>query len=319
MTDRILVHEHPEFDALLSIVSERRGVAAALVEKDYWVTHSLWALQEAGFRVYFKGGTSLSKGFGLIERFSEDLDLKIEAPDLPPVPSWTSEGSRATGKRERFFQALEERLDVPGAEVAELSDLRDRSWRNAVFAVRYPSRASDRLPDMIRPFVQLEVGAARVTPGEDRPISSWIHDHLADEASTVPDGLKDNRPAAVHCVRPEVTLLEKVEAIARRYSRDPLEPASFIRHYEDAARILASKAIAPHPALRDLLEEMKEAGDVRAWPAHDDPCWNPTVDAERWGELESAWAALGPLFWGARISLRECTSGIRALLQALAA
>jgi hypothetical protein len=51
VTDRILPHEHDEFDALLSIVAEKRSVAAALVEKDYWVTHSLWALQESGLRI----------------------------------------------------------------------------------------------------------------------------------------------------------------------------------------------------------------------------------------------------------------------------
>ena len=70
------VHDDADFDALLQIVAQTRGLGVALVEKDYWVTHTLWALHAQGFEVWFKGGTSLSKGFGLIERFSEDLDLK---------------------------------------------------------------------------------------------------------------------------------------------------------------------------------------------------------------------------------------------------
>ena len=172
---RSFLHEHPEFPDLLAIVSERNGVGEALVEKDYWVTHTLWALREGGLRVYFKGGTSLSKGFGLIERFSEDLDVKLEAGDLPQVASWTSEGSTAASQRESFFQALEERIFVPGAEIEELSDLRDRSWRSVVFAVRYPGRVAGNLPEGIRPFVQLEVGSARIRPGEERPITSWVH------------------------------------------------------------------------------------------------------------------------------------------------
>lgn len=65
------VHDDPDFPDLLRIVAERRGLGVALVEKDYWVTHTLWALHAQGFEVWFKGGTSLSKGFGLIERFSE--------------------------------------------------------------------------------------------------------------------------------------------------------------------------------------------------------------------------------------------------------
>ncbi len=318
MTPRPFVHDHPEFGALLSIVSERQRVAAALAEKDYWVTHTLWALGEAGLRLRFKGGTSLSKGFGLIQRFSEDLDVKIEAPDLPDVTSWTSEGVRAIREREAFFRALEKRIRVPGAEVVELPGLRLHAWRGAVFAVHYPGRASDPLPEGIRPFIQLEVGSARVTPGENRPISSWIHDYLAEALPDVAAGLIENRPPAVHCVRPEVTLLEKAEAICRRFSRDPFEPAGFIRHYEDAARILTSGAIASNDELRELLEEMMTKGDIRDWPASDDPALNPASAPTRWAALETAWGAIGPQFWGERVSLSSCAKEIRDLIRDLA-
>ena len=71
------VHDDREFGDLLRIVAGERRIAPGLIEKDYWVTHTLWALHDMGFDVWFKGGTSLSKGFGLIERFSEDLDLKV--------------------------------------------------------------------------------------------------------------------------------------------------------------------------------------------------------------------------------------------------
>ena len=62
------IHQDRDFNDLLGIVAERQGLAIALVEKDYWVTHALWAIHEQGFDIWFKGGTSLSKGFGLIER-----------------------------------------------------------------------------------------------------------------------------------------------------------------------------------------------------------------------------------------------------------
>lgn len=54
------VHDSPEFSDLLQIVAAERKLAPALVEKDYWVTHTLWALHAAGFEIWFKGGTSLS-------------------------------------------------------------------------------------------------------------------------------------------------------------------------------------------------------------------------------------------------------------------
>ncbi|MFQ5690912.1 MAG: hypothetical protein ACE5HQ_11660, partial [Gemmatimonadota bacterium] len=96
------------------------------------------------------------------------------------------------------------------------------------------------------------------------------------------------------------------------------EPPSFVRHYEDVTRILASDAVPPHAELRELLDEMKESRDVRAWPSHNDPCWNPTADREGWAELEAAWQAIGPIFWGERIPLRDCAREIRGLLRTLA-
>lgn len=59
------IHDDPQFADLLRVVAANRGLGVSLVEKDYWVTHALWALHAQGFEVWFKGGTSLSKGFGL--------------------------------------------------------------------------------------------------------------------------------------------------------------------------------------------------------------------------------------------------------------
>jgi predicted nucleotidyltransferase component of viral defense system len=52
-----------------------------LVEKDYWIMHCLWGLKSQGSTFELKGGTSLSKGFGIIKRFSEDIDIRL--PALP--------------------------------------------------------------------------------------------------------------------------------------------------------------------------------------------------------------------------------------------
>lgn len=65
------VHENPEeFTDLVQIIVGETGMGRSIIEKDYWVTHTLWALSVSGLDVWFKGGTSLSKGFGLIERRS---------------------------------------------------------------------------------------------------------------------------------------------------------------------------------------------------------------------------------------------------------
>jgi predicted nucleotidyltransferase component of viral defense system len=60
------------YEELLTLAAERSGIERYKVEKDYWVCKMLReiALSEHGGKVYFKGGTSLSKGYGLIDRFS---------------------------------------------------------------------------------------------------------------------------------------------------------------------------------------------------------------------------------------------------------
>jgi hypothetical protein len=64
------LHNHPKFADLMRIVAQEKGIDPALVEKDYWIMHCLYGLQLV-LTFELKGGTSLSKGFQIIDRFSE--------------------------------------------------------------------------------------------------------------------------------------------------------------------------------------------------------------------------------------------------------
>ena len=68
-----------ERKAMIQVISEEKGIDEASVEKDWWVTMVLYALFHSSISNYllFKGGTSLSKGWGIINRFSEDIDLAL--------------------------------------------------------------------------------------------------------------------------------------------------------------------------------------------------------------------------------------------------
>jgi predicted nucleotidyltransferase component of viral defense system len=79
------LHNHRQFGDLIRIVATEQGIEPALIEKDYWIMQSLYGLQQLGLAFELKGGTSLSKGHGLIDRFSEDIDIRIEPPANPPV------------------------------------------------------------------------------------------------------------------------------------------------------------------------------------------------------------------------------------------
>lgn len=78
---RDFLHNHPQFAELIRIVADARRIDPALVEKDYWIMHCLYGLQRLGLTFELKGGTSLSKGFRIIDRFSEDIDIRIAPPN----------------------------------------------------------------------------------------------------------------------------------------------------------------------------------------------------------------------------------------------
>jgi Nucleotidyl transferase AbiEii toxin, Type IV TA system len=313
------VHDDPEFDELLQIVAGRRGLGVALVEKDYWVTHTLWALQAQGFDIWFKGGTSLSKGFGLIKRFSEDLDLKLEPGNvtaLRSVTNWRSEGTKAIAERKAHFEALANLVSVPGATVTR-SETVDVSFRSANIQVDYPGKHRASLASVLRPFVLLEIGSARVTPFLACDMTSFVHEHLVGTGQF--GDFADNRPRAVRCVHPLVTLLEKLDALMRRLPREDAAPATFVRHFEDAAHIVrASNALAPlseYTTVRSLVDEMLVQKQISRPPSSTDAAFDPKDD-ERWHTVQRAHDAIGPTFWGPRISLVDACSDVRAWIDA---
>ena len=76
------LHERSDFKALVETVADSEKINdPALVEKDYWIMHAVFGLKQLGLTFELKGGTSLSKGFGIIQRFSEDIDIRIEPFD----------------------------------------------------------------------------------------------------------------------------------------------------------------------------------------------------------------------------------------------
>ena len=89
--------DRPDFAATNDAAAERLGISAAIVEKDYWVTQALRILaRDFAEDFIFKGGTSLSKGYRLVERFSEDIDVLV----LP--------GDRSRGANDRLMKEMGE-------------------------------------------------------------------------------------------------------------------------------------------------------------------------------------------------------------------
>jgi hypothetical protein len=313
----MFIHDDPEFGALVRLVARDHQIAPALVEKDYWVTHTLWSLQHTGLEIAFKGGTSLSKAFHLIQRFSEDVDVKIEpgaVSGLPTYGSLRSETEGATRKRRVYFESLLPHLRVANARITLAAD-QDPRYRSAVFIVDYPSEFRQQLLEIYRPHILLEAGLGVTPPSVSMPIDSFIHTFLTQRSRQT--AYTWNLPSDVQCVHPLVTLLEKLDAITRRYTRDPFLANSIIRHYEDAAHIIQHmNQLPPLPAdtsVTTLAALMLTHRQIRRPVTSDDPAFT-LADAHRRGALEAAHQAIAPMFWGERLSLGAACAIIQAWL-----
>ncbi len=134
------IHDDPDFPQLLRSVSDETRIDPSLVEKDYWVTHCMWALHQTGLDLWFKGGTSLSKGYGVIQLFSEDLDLMIQhgtVTGLPAVANWTSVNKGPIPARRVFYEALPSAFVIPARRstagpTTAASSSTSRRWRSLI-------------------------------------------------------------------------------------------------------------------------------------------------------------------------------------------
>ena len=107
--DKVAALSTTERSELFSETAAHRGMTPAIVEKDFWVTWTLdklFAHPELSRLLMFKGGTSLSKVFGLIERFSEDIDLIL---DWTILTGEDPEAARNRTQQNRLNQEIDER------------------------------------------------------------------------------------------------------------------------------------------------------------------------------------------------------------------
>ena len=231
-----LLHELPDFGDLIAVTARNQAIDPGLVEKDYWIMQGLWGLQQLGFRFELKGGTSLSKGFLLIDRFSEDIDLLIHPVDALPVGKNQNKPAQIEARR-AFYDSLPPRLDIAGFLGAERDyNFDDARMRSAGIRLIYPQL--NPLPEGVKAGILLEAGFDQVAPNRPCLISSWAYQTA--QASGVA-GLTDNRAIDVACYEPGYTLVEKLQTIStkfRRHKETGRMPQNFLRHYYDVYCLL---------------------------------------------------------------------------------
>ena len=230
-----------ERKALFSNVSSQIGLSPGIVEKDFWVVWTLdYLFARSPWRKHlaFKGGTSLSKAFGLIRRFSEDIDLILDWRLLGygVREPWEK---RSNTQQDLFNEAANARsaaflrdVFVPRtradleAESGRVLDIGMDAVDPNTVVFRYPCAFGD---EAILREIRIESGAlAAWTPATTCDIVSYAAEHYPQ--------IFRHPAARVYTVAPERTFWEKATILHREVMRTPergLPPGRYSRHYYD--------------------------------------------------------------------------------------
>ena len=249
--------------ALFNNTAAKMGMTAAVIEKDFWVCWMLdYLFHSSKWKdcIAFKGGTSLSKSYGLIERFSEDIDLildwrllgyGINEPWEERTKTKQDEFNKDAGKRTVTFLKDEFIPSVLSDLQKELPEpikcyIDEDEPQTVVFD--YPRSFNDI---SVLPVIRLEIGAlAAWTPAELRPITPY--------AALEYPGVFAQPDTEILTVLPERTFWEKVTILHREAFRDenkPL-PSRYSRHYYDLYCMAKSPVKDKALADTELLERV---------------------------------------------------------------
>ena len=244
------------------------NLSAYIVEKDFWVCWTLkqlFGLPEIGLHLIFKGGTALSKVFGMIERFSEDIDVSIDRGYLGFGGVNEPEAGGSNKEKQRRVDALKVACQRKIAEELEpalravmagkirageawslVSDPTDPDLQTLLF--QYPTVFPPEESRYIRRAVKIEMGArADHWPCDTKPITAYV-------AERFPAGFREvSYPVKVLSV--ERTFWEKATILHAEYHRpaDKELPARLSRHYSDVSELIRKGVANDAAAHLDLL------------------------------------------------------------------
>lgn len=259
---------------LFTETAVRKGMTPAIVEKDFWVCWTLgrlFAHPDLSRLLMFKGGTSLSKVFNLIERFSEDIDLILDWRMV--VGEDDPLAKRSATKQEALNKTIDARsVDYIGGELLPMiSRVVDPICRCELAAddphalnVQYPAAFSDAY---LRPEVRLEIG----------PLAAWLpcdSYRVQPYAAEAFPHLFKQADCAVQAIRAERTFWEKATILHHEANRpeDSRQPLRYSRHYYDLAMMAQSSvrdvALADLALLEDVVA-FKKRFYARGWAKYD--------------------------------------------------
>jgi hypothetical protein len=244
MQSKIYLHDDLGFTDLIRVVAGERKIDPYLAEKDYWLMHCLYGLKQAGYQFQLKGGTSLSKGYGIIHRFSEDIDIHIVPPEDRQIrTSLNHDKEKDRQGRKDYYDYLASSICIPGIIKVDRDTQFDSTPKYFSGGIRLYYESKFPSDGSAKEGVLLEVGFDDVMPNLSLDISSWAIDFALKEKLDV----IDSRALQIDCYDPGYMLVEKLQAIVTKYRQyqnsDNNFPPNFMRHYYDVFCLLQNDRV----------------------------------------------------------------------------
>lgn len=219
-----MLHNDRElFEQLILRTSESLGIKAEIIEKDYYVTLFLKELVSVSPDIIFKGGTSLSKCYHLIDRFSEDIDLNIETETKP-----------SESRRKHLKSSIVSVIDKLGFTLTNPENVKSRRDYNR-YIIDYPSvLGASYLKEML--IVETAV-YQRAYPTVRKTAGSLIYDYLSANGFDAFIKQYSLEPFELNVQSAERTMIDKLYALADYYLAGTT--AEHSRHIYDIYKLLS--------------------------------------------------------------------------------
>ncbi len=307
------------------IAAAQLDMTAAAVEKDFWVCWVLKKLFEdplLSAQCMFKGGTSLSKCFQLIQRFSEDIDLILDWNILPETKERGPLDDRSKNQQDKLNKSLNTSAQRHIANIIfpRLQQLLAPHCQTDIDSldphtinVHYPALFA---AGYLRPQVRLEIGPlAAKLPSADYPVNSYVAEQLptlfANEVSA----------CKVIAIKPERTFWEKatiLHAEAHRPEAKP-QPNRYARHYYDL--YCMARSSTKQTAFNEIhwlanVIAYKQRFYPSAWANYDTaqpPTLNLVPSEQRLAALAKDYANMQAMLFGSNPSWEQIVEGLKKL------
>lgn len=230
------LHENKElFQNAVIAVSQQKGIREIYIEKDYWVTYALYHIfkGETGKEIIFKGGTALSKCFGLIQRFSEDIDLVV-------LRNESETGNQLKNKIKRISKCISDVLP----EIV-IDGITNKVGMICKTAHNYPRTFTGHFGQVRDIIIVESTWLGNFEPYTNVNVSSFIYEMmLQSNQQTLIDEYGMN-PFEVLVLNPKRTLCEKIMSLVRfSQTQEPIaDLRNKIRHTYDIHLMLKDETL----------------------------------------------------------------------------